>query len=253
MKFLKKPQIRSLLYTIPLGLLLASCARNCTESALSDVVLTQPELLIVEMTLEKEIGRSPRHQARIWVRDKNQQALSIKEGGVSVNGQNVSVSKSTVGNLPVYKAGNGRISIDGGKDYDIEVQLGDGSTYSTRLTLPSKTLSRFNVPGLHDSQGPLVVSWDQIDPSYETVLSWTKIIPSDSSTTISSDYMVIKNKTSHTFPPDFFWEGGRKVERVDFDIESKLYGEPNSAFRSESFIKCIIQGKGSVEIDPPSS
>lgn len=245
------PRIRSLFYTLPLGFLFASCASTCTESALSDIVLDDPSLLMVRIYMEKEVKEYPGHSIRVYVRDKNEQALTLKNGGVSVNDREMGIRRALVTKIPSYSGNDRVVRIEGGEDYNISVKLGDGSEYVTSVSLPPNALERFDVPESHKRSESLTVTWNKINPEYNPVLSWTRyIFINDTTHTSTSDSMLITGQTSWTFDSDFFETDLGRVERMEFKMSTEYQDDVNDAFRSESFLKCSFFAERTVKILP---
>ncbi len=238
------------------SLLLSSCARTCTESALSDVVLTDPELLIVEIQLGKDVSdpKAPRSDIRVRVGDKNGQALSLLNGGVSANGRALTVQRTLLTKLPYYFADEATIEISDDMTYDISVQLGDGSAYSSLLTLPKGNLTEFDVPADHSSAHELTVNWNKLNGAYDAWLTWEKTMVRDTVSQIVSERMVITpGTTQKKFPASFFQDDEFRVTSVDFTLEVQNRGEVNAHFRAGSFFRSRFFASKRVRVDFPES
>ncbi|MCP4459054.1 MAG: hypothetical protein GY816_13680 [Cytophagales bacterium] len=234
---------------------LSSCARSCTESALSDVVINDPGILILEMSIDKELSNQGEGSERInvWVRDKNGQALTLKEGLVEVNGAELSINKSLIGNLPYYHS-SGAMAVEEGTNYKATITLGDGKSYASTIDLPGNNLRRFDTPDYQQSSESLVLTWNEIDPKYDVTVSWNKHVASDSSFRIVRDYTIIdNNQTQLVLEPNFFNENFGVVKHIDFTITSEKHGKVSSDFRSDSFFNSTFSASRRIVMDEPGS
>jgi len=230
-------------------ILLTSCARSCTESALSDVVVEDPGLMMLEMTVEKEMNAGySSEEVRVWVRDKNEQALSLLQGSVDVNGKELSI-KRNLANLPYYLAGEGVVQVSEGEKYDINVTLGDESIYTSSVSFPENNIRNLEIPDSHDPAKPLTISWNKLDPAYQATLSYQKQIQTDTTSTYKMNSVNLSaGQTSRTFPPSFFTDGNNPVESVSFTLTTEIRGTVHDGFRSDSYLKGIFSASKTVDV-----
>ncbi len=230
----------------------SSCARQCTESALSDVEISDPDLLILEMRMYKEYsGQSPVSQNLIvWVRDKNEQALTLLNGSVQVNGKKMTINRSLITKLPYYESGN-TVDISDDKSYTVNVELADGETYESTIEIPKGNVTGIKAPSYHDPSQPLTVSWDAINRNYQAEFSWEKQIAQDTTVLKKSGSFVLSGESSKTFDPGFFVDPDGEVTEVRFWIGTETTGNVNSAFRNESFFEAQFWAVSTVTMQKP--
>jgi hypothetical protein len=234
-------------------LVLTSCARSCTESALSDVVLTDPGLLLLEMRMEKDLSESSGGNVTVWVRDKNEQALTLKEGDIQVEGQGLSV-KRNLANLPYYYLASGYVDFEEGHDYSFTVILGNGERYSSILPIPDGNLREFSVPQYHRADQPLTLSWNPLNSAYDARLEWQLEVKTDSATHIETGSEKITPGTQRkTFPADFFDLGEGELISMECILSTEIRGNVHPDFRSDSQLKGIFRWRKRIAFRSKSS
>jgi len=238
------------------SILLSSCARTCTESALSDVVLSEPELLQVEMNVDKDLSdmRAPTASIRVFVRDKNGQALSLRDGGVSMGERTCALKRTLLTNLPYYFADETIVNLTDDKQYALNVRLGDGSVYTSVLNLPKDNLREFNVPEKYKAGSDLTVRWNELNKKYNAWLTWEKTMVRDTVTQTTSDRIALSpGSTYKTFPAAFFTDEEFTVQSIVFIIEVEMKGEVHRRFRAESFLISRFSASRRMLVNQPPS
>lgn len=232
--------------------LLSSCARQCTESALSDVEINDPSLLILEMEMYKSFdGETPDLQnLKVWVRDKNEQALTLLNGSVKANDVKLSIDRSMITKLPFYQSANA-IEIDDGNNYIVDVELADGKSYSSSLSLPEGNISGIKGPNYHNKNEALTISWNKINSEYTAELTWDKQIEKDTMTITKGGSMIISSQTEKVFGADFFTDPDGVVSSVNFVITTNYNGKVAPEFRTESYFRADFWAQKTVVLQDP--
>jgi hypothetical protein len=223
---------------------------------LSDVVITDPGLLTVEIQLDNDVSdpSSARSDIRVRIGDKNGQALSLLNGRVLANGQALTIKRTLLTNLPYYSADEALIDVKDDMNVDISVKLGDGAVYSSLLALPKGNLSVLNAPTEHSSTRALTVSWNKLHGDYDAWLTWEKTMVRDTVTQTVSDRIALpSSRTDMKFPASFFQDEQFRVTSVDFILEVKKEGVVNGQFRSGSFFRSRFFASRRVRVDVPAS
>lgn len=231
---------------------LYSCMPGCQESALSDVALIDPSILSIHATVEKSTQNdgTSTEQVEVWVRDKNTQPLTLKDGKVMVNGKDLSVFRSFVGKLPYYKATGSVIDIKAGEKYLIDVQMADGKKYSSSINIPEKNIQSINCPTVHKGRKDLRISWNEVSTDYELLLSWVKKAQSDTAfRTFSGSQALAPGTSNHEFPSSFFKEGDYDVVHLDLTLSSMINGQVSPAFRTNSSVEGVFKINKSIVIE----
>lgn len=235
--------MRTILFLLSISLFFTACAPACQESALSDIVLTDPSLLQIKSEFTKDVNTAglDGENVSVWIRDKNSQALSLKKGKVLVNDTELSVFKSFVGKLPYYNASGSVVHIKENQNYNVDIVLGDGKKYSSQISIPEKSLKTFDCPNTHNGSEHLVVKWNELSPEYLVVLSWTKKVQTDSAIqSFSGSKEIINHTSEYEFPSTFFMEGNKKVTELEIELRSTINGRVSSDFRSNSSISATF-------------
>lgn len=132
---------------------------NC-DSPLSDVDITDPGLLMVNFAAEQTVsddGTVLKAQTAT-VFDKNLASVELKNGGVKVNGQQMSITE--ILNIKTYYIPSASLSLN--TDYNFVLTLADGKGYSGTVKTPAKALTSVTVPASPSISEDLVISWNDI-------------------------------------------------------------------------------------------
>ncbi|MGB0430323.1 MAG: hypothetical protein ACPGLV_07600 [Bacteroidia bacterium] len=233
--------------------LFSSCAKQCTESALSDVEINDPQLLIIEIDIDKSYAGeiSDYENLKVWVRDKNEQALALLNGTIHANDVKLSVSRSPVAKLPFYETNNA-LPINDGQKYTVNVQLANGEVYTSSIDLPQQNISGIKAPSYHNRNEPLTISWNPINAAYNAEFYWEKEVLLDSSSIIKSGSFKINGTTNKVLEPSFFSDPDGRVGLVSFRIGTKYRGVVNQGFRNESYFDSEFWADATVELQDPA-
>ena len=142
--------------------LLFGCTSGCKEnSPLSDVELSDPELISPEITITKTLNERGREQTDlvVFLNDKNNNSIDLLKGGVLINNRPLSVSFD--GEAPYY--GTSIINLITEKEYSVKIKLADNESYPCIVKSPKKLLGSLNLDEYHNMTKPLVVYWDYND------------------------------------------------------------------------------------------
>jgi hypothetical protein len=151
-------------------LTLAGCRQR---SVLSDVELTDPSLLSPDVVLERTTGADGKAETTVhaYALDKNGDAVEIKNGGVTLNGEALAVDYKMVNNVPFYRPANPRkATLEPGTTYRFEFELSDGKRYACEIVSQRRALTRLEAPSPHPKDKPMTIRWrDDSDDDYLTL------------------------------------------------------------------------------------
>jgi hypothetical protein len=164
---------KNIIYVLFLGLLLSSCVR---ESPLSDIELEDPALIAPSIILERDMdGEVLSTKMEVWLFDRNVNSFKLKNGVIKMNGTAMELQsqESLVENngVPYYTCkALGDVKLN--TNYKLEVQLGNGETYSSAIKTPAKDL-KLILPASVDPAKGFEISWDN-SQAYEgmSVYMW---------------------------------------------------------------------------------
>lgn len=165
-------------------LTIAGCRQR---SVLSDVELTDPSLISPDVLLERTTGADGKIETTVhaYALDKNGDAVEIKNGGVTLNGERLAVDYETVNNVPFYRPANPRTAeLSADETYRFEFELSDGKRYACEVAAQRRALTRLEAPSRHPKDKPMTIRWrDDSDDDYLTLEIETTVKRDDVETT----------------------------------------------------------------------
>lgn len=231
-----------------IAIFFSSCQK---ESALSDIDLTDPSLVRIEIKLEHEESLVFGITQRIltYVLDKNNDVVEIKNGEIKVENTKLTLSKDPF-NLPYYALNSEQVQIMNDSTYNFTITLSDQKEYKAEVTTPKNRLYNFIVPEQHSATNDLEISWENTNEN-EMQLKGTKYINKNGTIKKKSfNNINVPNPESgkYTFPTSFFHETDGQVTKVDITLESKNFGKIDDNFKAGSFISAIFSIEKSVVV-----
>jgi hypothetical protein len=225
---------------------------NCSDdSSLSDVSIDDPSLVRPEIIVSKDIDTTGTVSSTIqaWLYDKNNDLIELKNGGITVNGIQMSIGKTLVNKAPYYYIPQTQLDFKLDSTYTFIITLGNGSTYSSSIKTHDKNLHTFNVPKEHNKNQDLPVNWLEIDNRYPM-----KIIFDAEADTSATPYETIEipasdrdlgsytiSYTKFNNPPD--------IRSVELKLISEKDGAVNSSFMTGSKITSRLSIKKKVKVN----
>jgi hypothetical protein len=142
------------------------CAIGCTllfsncDSALSDLEITDPGLLQTHFVVERALLQDGSVVAGLTttILDKNLASVELKNGQVKVNGQQMTTGELL--NVTYYYIPSAAVDLN--TEYDFEVVLSDGQSYSGSVTTPAETFTSLTVPSNPSINEDMTISWQDV-------------------------------------------------------------------------------------------
>ncbi len=144
---------------------------GCKEnSALSDVELSDPNLISPEITITKTLNERGKEQTElvVFLNDKNNNSIDLMKGGVYLNNEKLGV-QTEWGGAPYYTLNN--IELSANTNYNFSVTLANDNSYQCSVTSPRDVIHSFVVPEYHNINKDLTVSWGGLSSSPSTSYS----------------------------------------------------------------------------------
>lgn len=223
--------MKKILFLISISIIYFGCSQ---ESSLSDVSLTDPSLITFECDFYMKKGEDNYQLIFVYLKDKNNNSIELKEGGVYINGIKMSLKKEIITNVPYYSGIEAIGQITFGTSYNVTVQLADGKTYQSTITVQGSDLYDFTVPSPHNKNNNMIISWLNIDPAKPLTLEMTRTYRE--SNDIKSDKVTVGlsqsnlNSGTYTVASSIFTARPNTTE-VNFKLVSKFTGSINGSFR----------------------
>ena len=141
-------------------IMLIGCKEN---SALSDVELTNPNLISPEIILSKHVNEFGRGETDlvVYLNDKNNNSIDLLKGGVDLNNTPLGVH-AELGGAPYYTLDN--IELIPKRKYGFNIRLADDKSYPCFVNSPDQALTDLSAPEYHNIHRPLLVSWGETNP-----------------------------------------------------------------------------------------
>ncbi len=212
---------------------------SCQESALSDVEITDPSIIYVELELEKDIkfGTTTADRAIGRILDKNRYLTKLKNGSVWMNEQQLEQKTDPVLKLPYYS-----LIIDQGigrnEQFDFEVVLSNGDTYQAEIV--TQGIKNVVIPESITVGDSMIISWENAG-SDEVIKLYTRKTFESSSTPEEQNIFTIENPESGQYVlPASFFEDKIQISSIKFTLESIKKGEISLAFRTSSYVRSLF-------------
>lgn len=207
-------------------LLLHSCTE---ESPLSDIDITDPSLIQLDVSLFKSIDYQGNLNSRIWVYlyDKNQNLIKLKNGKVSVNGHAMILDEIGLNKAPYYTIDARVLSVEAQKEYAFTIELSDGKAYLASITTQNIDLYEINIPFEHSKNSNMQISWKGYDTQSDLVL------------TLNCAY---SNTKSSGQVVEQFHPGHQERTKGEFVFASSNFNKQEGIYRAFVSITSTIKG-----------
>jgi hypothetical protein len=227
-----------LLLLKPLRYVFTVCAIGCTllfsncDSALSDLEITDPGLLQPHFVVERALLQDGSVVAGLTttILDKNLASVELKNGQVKVNGQQMSTTELL--NITIYHIPSATVNLD--TDYDFEVVLSNGQSYSGSVTTPAKTFTALTVPSNPSINEDMTISWQDVYVHDDLIITLDLTSPAGTvpgaTFTLTSEQM---EQGSFVIPKSNFATPSG-VTSVTIKLTGTNYGTIDPEFRSGS-------------------
>lgn len=238
-------------FLICLAIALGSCAH---KSALSDVDLTDPSLVSVDVLFEncQKVNGKIEEKIEVRIKDKNGDYVEIKKGGVKINDINLELVETSLSDLPLYTIATNELSVEPNQTYKITIQMSDEEEYTTTYETQFKEITFKNLPTKHNEKDALNVKWEGGDKECDLYLKTTKVIDLvEGGSRFEDDQHEINypEEEKYTIIPDFFHYEDGVVEDLQISLESKKIGVFHPKFRSASQIKSVFRIEENIIIE----
>lgn len=150
--FAKRSRLLSTLFALAIATLFWGC-----ESALSDIDITDPGVLITNFSVDRAMQDDGTILSSLsaTILDKNLGSVELKNGQVKVNGEQMSPTELL--NITTYRLPGATVNVN--TDYTFQVVLSNGQSYSGTVTTPEKTFTALTVPSSSTADSDLPISW----------------------------------------------------------------------------------------------
>jgi hypothetical protein len=167
----KRARLVTALTASAIAFSLAGC-----ESPLSDIELTDPGTLITTFAVERSMldDGTVLTSLQATLLDKNLASVELKNGHVKVNGQEM--SEAEILNISTYYIPSATVNLS--TDYNFEVVLPNGQSYSGTVTTPEKTFTSVTAPATSTAGSDLTISWQDAYVFDEFIISLGLTSPS---------------------------------------------------------------------------
>ena len=166
---------------------------GCKEnSALSDVELSDPNLISPEITITKTLNERGREQTElvVFLNDKNNNSIDLLKGGVKLNNEKLGI-QTEWGGAPYYTLNN--LELYANTNYTFDVTLANENSYKCSVASPSGLINSFVVPEYHNINKDVNISWGKLNSSPSTGYSLEIENGETFNETISLSPSIIKN------------------------------------------------------------
>lgn len=134
------------------------------DSVLSDVVVEDPGLLRVNLSMERAVATDGTltEALQVTVQDKNHQYVRLQDARLTVNGHKL--VHDTLFFIPTYRpAAEDWGGIAAGTPYELHITLADGETYTSTITTQQRLLTQALAPATHRANTDLTLQWQAAD------------------------------------------------------------------------------------------
>jgi hypothetical protein len=229
MNFLQVKHARHVatLFLFSISLLFSNC-----DSALSDVEVTDPGALQPHFAVERAMlsDGTVLSALQTTILDKNLGVVELKNGQVKVNGHNMSLTK--ILNIPTYNIPSATVNLN--TDYNFELVLANGSSYTGTVKTQEKTFTSVTVPSKGSVDSDLTVSWQDIYVHDDLVISLNLTSPAGTvpgaTFTLTDEQM----ETGSFVIPKSNFATPTGITSVLITLTGAKYGTVDSKFRSGS-------------------
>ncbi|MFA6455645.1 MAG: hypothetical protein WCW40_02395 [Bacteroidota bacterium] len=219
-------------YPIIILLIVISLALNSCESPLSEQAVSDPKLIqpVVQVMKELDYKGTTYYRYRCDVYDKYMRSVELKDGRISVNGENLIVVKDLFGTY--YMIDDARVKYASNSVYKFVITLSDQSQYNASVTTHKVNLTGFNAPASHNKTQNMNLTWSGIDSSATMRLTITSYYTTDTSSGFRTSNMEISNPKlgAYTLAPSNFVVENTNTYRVDITLHSEVDGTIDSRF-----------------------
>lgn len=215
------------------SILLTQC-----DSPLSDEPLNDPSKISPTLSVERTLDntKTTTGEAIAFLFDKNLNLVKIMDGGVSVNGTNLTLEYLITGGPYYETSGNYPIFLN--TNYTITVTMSNGDTYDSTIRTQFQELHTFNIPATFNHTDSVQVTWEEVIQDYPMSIEFSY----DDGDDVGVVYVDIPEDSvdtgSYTIPPDNFTELAGKTCKAK--LISEKQGAANEHFKETASISSKI-------------
>lgn len=224
------------------GLILIIVASSCMkDSSLSDVEISDPSLIRPDISLNRYRDNSGllKTSIDVFLWDKNFNAVQLKKGNVSVNGQIMQVEKLMLTGAPFYTIDTSVLKAELNKSYVFAIELSNGQKYQASITTQVVDLYELNLPNNYSKSNNMAINWKGHDTSNEFKILLTCDYNADNVTGQTSDIFTPnqqeRSSGSYTISKSYFNQKAG-IYKATVSITSTSNGTVDSRFRTGSKI-----------------
>jgi len=231
-------------FLVIIALVFNSCESPLSEQSLSDPKLISP---VVQVIKEVDYKGTTYYRYRCDLYDKYMRSVELKDGRISVNGENLIVVKDLLGTY--YMIDDARVKYNPNTQYSFVITLSDQSQYNASVTTHKVNLAGFNAPANHNKTQNMNLTWIGIDSNATMHLTVTSYYKTDTSQgfKVHSVNILDPKAGAMTLPTsEFIVENTNTYEviitlhsEVDGTIDSRFYLN-RRAFSHDMITKSII-------------
>jgi hypothetical protein len=204
-----------------------SCESPLSNQPVSDPSSLQP---IIQVIKEIDYKGTLYHRYRADIYDHQHRYVEIKDGGIKVNNENMTVVKDILGTY--YSADDQRVPYNFNTKYNFTVTLSDLSQYNATVTTHSVDLYNFITPSEQIKTQDLSLSWKDTDPNATMYINIAVYYTADTTSGVQMHSVNIPNPSSGSFilpAADLQTENGTPYS-ADLTLNSEVEGTIDSRF-----------------------
>jgi hypothetical protein len=204
---------------------------NC-ESPLSDIEITDPSVLQPHFVVERSLleNGTVLNALQTTILDKNLASVQLKNGHVKVNGQNMTVTE--ILNISTYHIPSA--SVDLNSDYNFEVVLANGESYTGSVTTQPKTFTSVTVPANASIDNDLTMSWQDVYVHDDLVISLNLTSPAGTVPGATFELTDAQMQAGTFTIPKSNFATPAGITSATITLTGARYGTIDSKFRSGS-------------------
>ena len=228
--------------SICLGLFILIIVSSCMkDSSLSDVEISDPSLIRPDISLTRTRDNSNRLETdiKVFLWDKNFDAVQLKKGSVSVNGNIMKVDKLVLTGAPYYTIDTTVLRVELNKTCTFIIELADGQQYEASITTQNVDLYELNLPSGYSKLNNMDISWkgSEIQNEFEILLTCNYSADSESGQTSDLFTPNYQERLSGTYIiSKSYFNQKDNIYKASVKISSKKNGTIDPVFRSGATI-----------------
>ncbi len=202
---------------------------SCT-SPLNNAIIDDPSSLRVVAQVVKQISSDGTNflQVVVYLYDKNDGSVTIKNGGITVNGTDMWVQNDGFG-LPYYASSLAPLPKS---TYKFIVTLGDGSVYGGNTITTPADLTTLNMPSTQSRSQDMPVTFQNIDSTYSTSVTLTQYYTgTDTTTTVTLPVIPVRAGSFNISAANY---ANASIKSVMVTLDRNIPGVINPKFMSTS-------------------